>query len=366
MQRAIIYICISLITAIFQTTNLHGQGNSALIFSNTTYDYGHIKEDGGAQQCTFEARNNGHNTIEVINVTTTCGCTSTQFNRGPIAPGESFTLQISFNPMNRPGRIDKQIFVSTSDSSQAIELNIAGFVLERERSIDELYPFDMGGGLRLRSNFHAFGYLEHGNEIEEHIAYINTSDEEINISIISDKQSGALAIRVPESIPPGATGDIIMSYTLPEQCDIYGTLSDILHLEINGVKSNYPLSAEAIATDNFDMMDDILAPRTDISENIIKFGDVNSSKEFYTKRITLSNSGESPLIIRSIESMSEAIECTVIGEHTITPGQQSEIEVRLYVNRIQEDEYPFTTRIRLVTNDPMRPLRSIKVNALPN
>ena len=342
----------------------HGQeGQSMLKFQSMVHNFGHIKEDGGEQLCSFSAINKGKDSIEVTEIETSCGCTSAQYTKGNIAPNEKFEVTVRFNPFNRPGRIDKHIFVMVSDSEEPIRLTIEGFVQERERTIDELYPFDMGGGLRLRSNFHAFGYIEHGTTTEEHIGYVNTSMEPIIIDMEYTAQSGYLTVSHPTTIPAGATGDITLSYSIAEGSDIYGTISDILYIIVDGKSARYALSAEAIITDNFSMVDDISAPRGDISKKIIKFGEINCANMVLEEVVAVTNIGASPLMVRSIESSSQAVE-GIVEAVSIEPNQSIELRVRLYTERIEQSEGVFTARLRIVTNDPVRPLQTIKVNAI--
>lgn len=353
-----------IVVALLYSITTYAQGvESALQFSTYSYDIGHIREDGGKVQSLFTATNISDKEIYITNITTSCGCTSASYTKDAVAPNGTFELAVQFDPYNRPGRIDKHIFVTTSDSERVITLLLKGYVQERERTIDELYPFDMGEGLRLRSNFHAFGYIEHGNTAEEHIGYINTSQRTLSISIEHIEQSGLLSINYPETIPAGATGDITLCYTIPQNKNIYGTLSDKMHIKIGKAEARYPISCEAIATDNFSLVDDISAPRIDISKKIIKFGEINSDNEVLEEVITIANSGASPLSVRRIESTSEALEC-VASSYTIESGESIELHIRLYTERITAIEGLYSERLRIITNDPTRPMQSIKVNAI--
>ena len=357
------FIYIVTLLLLFSVATYAQEPKSMLKFQSIVHDFGHIKEDGGEQLCTFTAINEGKHSIEITKIETSCGCTSAYYTKGEIVPNERCEIKVRFNPFNRPGRIDKHIFVTTSDFAEPIRLTIEGFVQERERTIDELYPFDMGGGLRLRSNFHAFGYIEHGTTIEEHIGYVNTSMEPIIIGMEHTTQSGYLTIDHPTTIPAGATGDITLSYTLPEECNIYGTVRDIIYMVIDGTRARYTISTEAIATDNFSMVDDISAPRADISKNIIKFGEINCANSILEQVAIVTNIGASPLELRCIESSSEAVE-GVAKRRTLQPNESAEIVIILHTERIEFSEGVFTARLRIVTNDPVRPMQTIKVNAI--
>ena len=338
---------------------------SALEFVSTTFDYGHIDEEGGAVVCSFEAVNRGKQTVSIESIMTTCGCTTARYDRRPIAAGGRFSFEVSFDPLNRPGRIDKQIFVHVSDSPQEIRLNIAGYVNPRERTVEELYPFDMGGGLRLKSNYHAFGYMEHGKEVVEYIGYVNTSSRAIDVAISQDRSSGLLEVQLPERIEAGAKGDIVLRYAVAEGSDIYGTLRDVMWLKVGGVVSNYPLSSQVVVVDNFDNMDDISAPRLVISKNIIKFGEVNCSNDVLERGFVLTNEGSSPLVVRVVESNTRAVECTAERNVVIAAGESKEFRVRLHCGRIEDVDNPLVARLYVITNDPVRPMQTIRVNAIP-
>ena len=338
---------------------------SALIFQKSVHDFGHIDEEGGAVTSDFEGINTSNHPIEIEKIVTTCGCTTVEFDKKPIPAGGTFSFKVAFNPLNRPGRIDKQIFVLASDSPTEIVLNITGYVNARERTIEELYPFDMGGGLRLKSNFHAFGYLEHGKEITEHIGYVNTTNSALAIDLSYATESGMLDIAYPTRIEAGEKGDFTLCYAVDEQSDIYGTRRDVMQLMVNGVPASYTLTSQVIVVDNFDNMDDISAPMLVISKNIIKFGEVNCSNDVLEQRVVLTNEGASPLVVRAIESSSQAVECLAEQDIVIAPGASHEVVVRLYAPRIEDVDNPFTARVYIISNDPLRPMQSVRVNALP-
>ena len=314
------------------------QQGSALRFGSSTIDLGHIREEGGVARCDVDAINGGKDTIYIKEILTTCGCTTAKIERERLAPCDTLHLSVQYDPMNRPGRIDKSLYVAVSDCEEPLRLHIVGYVQPRERTIDELYPFDMGAGLRLKSNFHAFSYLEHGKELEERIGYINTSDEELRLTLQPQEVSS--------------------------QLQVYGVLEDRFAFIVNGQASHYPFGCQVVAVDNFDLVDDISAPRADISKKIIKFGDVKRSCVTMEQSVELINVGSSPLILRAVAVTSEAL--SVVQESVeVASGERREIVVRLDVSKIEDWDNPFVARLMLITNDPMRPMLSLRVNALP-
>ena len=116
MKRLFTYIFIALLPLLC-STQLFAQEKhkSALLFNNTTINLGHIEEDGGSVASFFEAVNTSNSTIEVKNIATTCGCTTAEYSKKMIPAGENFRFKVIFNPLNRPGRFEKQIFIEVSD-----------------------------------------------------------------------------------------------------------------------------------------------------------------------------------------------------------------------------------------------------------
>ena len=338
--------------------------SSALRFLSTTIDLGHISEEGGVVSKNVEAVNDGDNTLYILEVVTTCGCTTANYEKQELQSRDTLRMGVQFDPMNRPGRIDKTLFVTASDCEEPLRLRLVGYVQPRERSVDEVYPFDMGEGLRLKSNFHAFSYLEHGKVVEERIGYINTSDKELCITLQPQTASGYLQIVVPEIVESESTGDIILRYALAEGCDVYGVLEDSFLFMVNGRRAYYPFSCQAVAVDNFDGVDDISAPRADISKKIIKFGDVKRHYAILEQSVELINIGSSPLALRAVASTSEALSVEH-DEMQVAVGDSATIVVRLDVRKIEDWDNPFVARLMLITNDPIRPMLSIRVNALP-
>lgn len=340
------------------------KAQSNLVFESTTLDFGHIAEDGGVVTRRIVAENKGNKPIVVVDVVTACGCTTASYSRKPIAPNKCFTLDISYNPMDRPGRIDRRISVIASDSETAIKIHLVGNVTPRQRSIYEIYPFDMGGGLRLESNFHAFACIEHGKVAETRIGYVNSSTEHIYPTFAFERASGLLDIAMPHSMAPGESGDIVLRYAIDEASPTYGSISDHVRLYVDGKASQYLLTTHAVVVDNFDLIDDISAPRLEISEKNIKFGDVKSDYGVVERIFSIENVGNTTLVVRRIESSHPAVECTAERNMELAPGEKREVVVRIDCREIDPD-IPLASRLQVVSNDPIRPLQMIRVTALP-
>ena len=71
---------------------------SSIVFLKTTYDFGDIKEADGSVTHTFEFTNNGNSPLIVQDVKSSCGCTTPDWTREPVKPGEKGTITAEYNP----------------------------------------------------------------------------------------------------------------------------------------------------------------------------------------------------------------------------------------------------------------------------
>lgn len=356
------HIALLLVALACHTLAMAQQG-SAVRFDSLTADFGHINELDGVVRRSFTAVNEGADSVLIREIVSTCDCTSTHQKAVTLAPRESLTFEVMYDPTNRPGRFERTLYVVVSDSDTPIELMITGRVIPRERTVEEIYPYYMGGGLRLDNTFASFTYIEHGKQYTMQIAYANTSDDELELRFVPNVESGALRIDYPERIAPHTTGDITFSYALPADSRCYGQLDDRVWVEVNGERSRLMVTAYGVAVDNFDEVDDILSPRAVYSKKNIKFGDVNRSSRCLTQPLELKNEGGAMLYVRDVRCDSPAVKCRMRGGKRVAEGRSKIVRVKLNPREVEADGN-FVTRLRIVTNDPLTPLQVVRLTAV--
>lgn len=67
-----------------------------LLLKQPSYDFGKIQQ-GRPVTHLFEIVNTGTEPIRLENVQASCGCTTPEWNRDPIAPGASATIRVGYN-----------------------------------------------------------------------------------------------------------------------------------------------------------------------------------------------------------------------------------------------------------------------------
>lgn len=98
-------------------------------FVEETHDFGNIKE---GTQATYEFKftNTGNAPLILESVQASCGCTTPEWSKDPIAPGQTGKVIATFNSSGRPGTFTKTITVKYNGAVETNTnyLTIKGFV----------------------------------------------------------------------------------------------------------------------------------------------------------------------------------------------------------------------------------------------
>ncbi|MDE6507240.1 MAG: DUF1573 domain-containing protein [Alistipes sp.] len=332
-----------------------------LVFAPAEWDFGSIEESGGRVSHTFTGVNRGRVPVVVADVVATCGCTVPEFSRRPVLPGDSTRVIVTYDPMNRPGAFSRSLGVYSSERKKIASLTVSGSVVARQKSIEELFPFEAGAGLRFDGTLCAFTYIYQGRSKQMTIGYANTSDRPLRLELRPRTSSGLLSVDYPRSVAPGGQGQIDFRYEIPADAPRYGTVRDAFEVWVDGRRSELTLVAHGIGTDDPAAMTSAKAPQAKTSDQIVKFGSVKHSGPVVRKYFTLSNEGRGVLIVRAVEH-SGRIGVGVAPGCRIAPGGTFRVELALDPSA---QEYGLLTdHLILVTNDPVRPMRRVRMTAI--
>jgi hypothetical protein len=87
---------------------------------NAVYEFGTVKE-GDKVEHVYSFTNTGKSPLIISNVSASCGCTTPEYSKHPINPGEKGSITVVFNSQNQVGMQQKIITVlSNAEPSRAI------------------------------------------------------------------------------------------------------------------------------------------------------------------------------------------------------------------------------------------------------
>jgi hypothetical protein len=343
-----------------QAVPANEQQTAPLRFEVIEWSFGDIHEEGGAVSHRFEFTNIGDTPVAIDRVSASCGCTTPDYPKTPIAPGAKAHIDVTFDPRGMPGEFSKNITVVSGGGKYREYLIITGQVIPRPRTVEEDFPHDMGGGLRLSTTLLSFRSVAQGRTSSMVARWVNTSDKEVAFAFASDETSGLLGIHAPETLCAGCRGEITFTYDL-SKTTAYGPMYDVLRPVVDGVPASRTVYTSATGIDSFEGVDAAKAPKLFLDALFHDFGEIRRRTAPYTFRLEASNEGSETLHIRSVNSP-EGLQTTLCAGMTIAPGASLPFEMMFYSNRYSPGEAQ--AAIGLVVDDPMRPVREIRVAAI--
>lgn len=121
--------------ALFALVGYGVQAQAEIKFKKETIDYGKIAKGSDGVRV-FEFTNTGNKPLVIEDVKSSCGCTVPKKPNGPIAPGESSTIQVKYDT-KRVGPIRKTVTVYSNATEKIKALKIKGEVLPDGKSVLE-------------------------------------------------------------------------------------------------------------------------------------------------------------------------------------------------------------------------------------
>jgi hypothetical protein len=97
-----------------------------IVFDKTEHDFGAVSESGGTVEYEFTFKNTGVTPLVITKVTPSCGCTTPDYSKEPIAPGKKGFIKVTFNPKGRKNDFITPITVFTDGNPSRISLKIKG------------------------------------------------------------------------------------------------------------------------------------------------------------------------------------------------------------------------------------------------
>lgn len=94
---------------------------------NDTYDFG-VVEEGVKVEHVFDFVNTGEAPLIISNVLASCGCTTPEYSKHPIAPGEKGEVKVLFDSNGQLGKQHKIITVMSNAENRNMLLHLRGEV----------------------------------------------------------------------------------------------------------------------------------------------------------------------------------------------------------------------------------------------
>jgi hypothetical protein len=133
--------CLILVAMLTVNGVIAQEKNAIIRFEKKKHDFGKIdiKKDS-AVSVVFLFDNKGDIPLIVYKVTTSCGCTASEWTKAPVEAGKKGEIKIVFNPQGFSGKFSKSIYVKSNAKEDIVLLRIEGEVVkEKDKSIFDLF-----------------------------------------------------------------------------------------------------------------------------------------------------------------------------------------------------------------------------------
>lgn len=322
-----------------------------------TYDFGIIREAAGPQTGSLSFVNRGPEPTAIVFVRPSCGCTTAGYTEGTIQPGDTATVTFTYNPKGRPGRFEKNIKVTYGEDRKISVLHLKGTVLGTPETLFSEFPVE-AGDMRVSESRLEAGTVRYGTARHLFLRACNPTEDTLYPTFTST--SPALSVEASaDSLPPGETLSVSVYFNSrdtdgPQELTIPITVSDGVstRLEVpfhaNIVPDATSLTAEEV--DN--------GPRIYLLPDLVDLGTVDGNKTGLDVEFAISNEGASPLKISRIYSHTSGVKPTSYPT-VLQPGKKGKAKLRLDLEEIATG--PHSLRVEIVSNDPLNPVRILRI-----
>lgn len=354
-----LFLFISII--IFGATVYAQYAQTKMQISATEHDFGTFKEEAGRQTFDFIVTNTGSEALMIQNVVASCGCTTPEWTKQPITAGGTGKVTAIYDPKDRPGPFNKTLSVYTNTKPEVVVLVIKGEVIPREKTIEELFTFPVGG-IRFESNHMAFTNVKKTEKKMRVMQLINTSAAPIKVEFDGLPEHLLLKSN-PETLKPGQKGIVEGTYDATKN-QAWGNVSDMVKVKLDGVVQDnvyYYVSANLVEDFSSLTKNELEnAPVFKLESNTFDLGKIKGSTQNEVE-FKFTNQGKSDLLIRHIRA---TCGCTAIQQGTqgvgIKPLESSSIKATFssgsYKGKV-------TKAIYVYTNDPKNSEVVLMINA---
>lgn len=358
MNRAVV----TLIAALCCTLMAWSQGE--VHWLETTHDFGTINETDGKVSCTMRMVNTGDEALVITRVQPTCGCTASDYTHEAIAPGDTAKVTLIYNPANRPGEFDKDVFVYTNGTPRRSRVTITGKVVGAPETVNHRYPVAVGG-LRLEVANVPLGELNRGQSRNAYINAYNGSPDTLVVTVSGNKPHVSLNA-APDTVAPGSASAIIVHYDT-RQAPLWGlnvdtlmVMSEPLHnspTAIAGITRVYVMAQVMEDMTKLTPEQRERAPKLKLDTEKIIFENMHLDELGYGV-ITLHNTGKDVLAVRRLWCPDKAVTIDLVPS-VIKKGKKAAATVEVHPALV--DGGVLNTTLTIITNDPDNPVQQVRL-----
>lgn len=350
------YLFSSLVLAVIIINTCFAQ--TGLNFSSTQHNFGKINEAGRTRSTRLSFKNEGNQPLSIKEVKTSTFALSTQLSKYTLAPGDTATIVLTYDPMDRPGVFEEEVAIRLHNESVS-HLMVTGEVIPRSAIVRDLLPIYMGS-LRFQSTEVSFAAMYHDEVDTFQCTVYNPTSIPLEINWSKSVFPGAFLStdrKGTQTIPSQDSVHFNLIYDAAKRKD-WSHVCDTLIIATNDSKQpGKRLYVTTFIHQRFST--DEAQPLIQLNDSIVDFGTIAlGSKQ--TAEVVIKNTGDAPLVIRKLSNRNTC-NCLSILANTdvLQPGEEGKLKIT-YTAKAAGSNF---NRIGILSNDAKNPYQLLNITA---
>ncbi|MGN0070119.1 MAG: DUF1573 domain-containing protein [Prevotella sp.] len=334
------------IFAILTAVALHSMGQGIEV-QNSSIDCGQVMFQVPVV-AEYELRNTAKSPFTIVDVRTSCGCTSVDYPHKAIESGENFKLRVTYDA-KQMGHFNKRVALYGNAEKTPVVLTLKGIVVEEVVDYVGDYPFMLGNLMADADNIE-FDDVNEGDILHQSFHVKNCTEQPVQpvVMHLPDYLSADVS---PSKIMPGRSGLITVSLDSRKLHD-YGLTQTTVYLgQFPGDKvgANKEIPVSAVLLPAFPASDKaVAAPQLQLSAKSLDLGSFNGKNKLKGE-IMLQNTGKAELEISNLQMFTTGLQVS-LNKTRLAPGEVARIKVTAHARELKAARSK--PRILMITNDP--------------
>lgn len=325
----------------------------AIKWLGTHHDFGPIDENAGTASVEFFFVNTGDEPLVITSARASCGCTTPLYPTQAIAPGDTASVSVAYNPEGRPGRFNKSVTVESNAGSKS-RLTIRGTVIGSSATVSSRYPHSRRC-LSLRHAEAMAGELARPRLKTVYIDAYNMSHDSIRPRVVRSPRWCDMVFE-PKTAPPGQQTTMIFYFRASDAPD-WGPVEDSIVVAAADTVFAIPVSMTVVETFTQEQILAHDAPVASLSTRTVDMG-IMDGAEPWTGVFTVTNTGRHPLSLRTLYADRKGVEATA-SFNSLKKGHSGDVTVTVTPEAIVDGILNAT--VTLMTDDPANPRQTVRI-----
>lgn len=320
-------------------------GHGPLSVDRLVCDFGIVPDSTTVLEHTFTLTNTGRDTLRILRVDTSCGCTTAELSARELAPGEQARLHAVLSINLFADHVDKNVALHVEGQAEPVVLHLVADKL-RNLADPARYPYAPDGPVHFTLQMFFAGYVAQGDVQEVSLLMYNGSDQPVRLRRRSFLPR-YLRLQLPGTVEPGSIGRLTATFDMRRARRLFGEYSHEVVLT-DGLGHRLPLQLYCIVTEKF-RPEDAPFPRMLVPYFQQRMVEADCTGGPVEKSFRILNTGTGTLHIRRVQPLQKGLEARLEPE-SIAPGQEGRLVLTVPSAQLESAQ-----ECGITVNDPKQP-----------